>query len=153
LGDTALPRGREAVVRDGWLQVSRESSSRRNVNGMHKLLRRAIAVVFATFVLAACGGGSATTSGSSGAASDVTIGASNLAFTASSYTAKAGDITIALDNQDVVEHNVTMTQGNKLLVEAGPKKKVTKPVTLAAGTYDFYCTIPGHNMKATLTVS
>ncbi|MEO7555321.1 MAG: cupredoxin domain-containing protein [Acidimicrobiales bacterium] len=121
---------------------------------MRKLLPRAVAVVVVAFVPAACGGGSTASSSSSGSApADVTIDAANLAFGSSSYTAKAGDFTIALDNQDVVEHNVTLTDGNKLLVEAGAKKKVTRSVTLAAGTYNVYCTIPGHNMKATLTVT
>jgi len=57
-----------------------------------------------------------------------------------------------IDNKDVVEHNITLTEGKRLLVEAGPKKSVTATVTLAAGTYEFFCSVPGHNMKATLTV-
>ena len=79
--------------------------------------------------------------------------ASNLQYDSTTYSGKAGDFTIALDNADPVQHNVTLVDGNKLLVEADPKKSHTAKASLPAGTYQIYCTIPGHNMKATLTLS
>src|SRR5438445_3849739 len=93
--------------------------------------------------LTACGGGSSTSSGSSsstsGGTADVTVVATGLLYTKNAYTAKAGEITIELDNQDPVAHNVTQVDGNKLLVEADPKKSKTATVTLAAGSYQLYC--------------
>ena len=121
------------------------------------LLRAMCAAVLIAVPLTACGGGSSTDTGgsasSSSAAADVKVVAVGLAYTATKYTAKAGSFTIELDNQDPVAHNVTLVNGNKLLVEADAKKTHTATATLAAGSYEVYCTIPGHNMHATITVS
>ncbi|MGI8661818.1 MAG: cupredoxin domain-containing protein [Acidimicrobiales bacterium] len=121
-----------------------------------RLCRAVLAATVLALALAACGGGSSTTSASTassdGGAADVTVVATGLAYDKTAYTAKAGERSIALDNKDPVAHNVTLVDGNKLLVEADPKKAHTAKVTLVAGTYQLTCTIPGHNMKATLTV-
>jgi plastocyanin len=121
------------------------------------LLRAACAAVLIAVPLAGCGGGSSTDTGGSASSStpaaDVKVEAVSLAYTATKYTAKAGTFTIELDNQDPVAHNVTLVEGNKLLVEADAKKSHTATATLAAGSYAVYCTIPGHNMHATITVS
>jgi len=122
-----------------------------------RLVRAAVAAAAIALPLTACGGGSSTgtSSGStsSGSGADVVVAASNLQYTSKSYSAKAGELSIELDNQDPVAHNVTLVDGNKLLVEADPKKSRTAKATLTAGTYELYCTVPGHNMHATLTVT
>lgn len=124
-----------------------------------RLSRAALAAVALALPLTACGGGSSTSSSSgsttsgSGSAADVVVVATNLQYTSKTYSAKAGELTIELDNEDPVAHNVTLVNGNKLLVEADPKKTKTAKATLTAGSYELYCTIPGHNMHATLTLA
>lgn len=122
-----------------------------------RLVRAAVAAAVVALPLTACGGGSSTSSSSgsssSGSSADVVVVATGLQYTSKTYSAKAGEIAIELDNQDPVAHNVTLVDGNKLLVEADPKKSHTAKATLTAGSYEVYCTIPGHNMHATLTVT
>jgi plastocyanin len=63
-----------------------------------------------------------------------------------------------MSNASPVEHNVTIAQGSTVLGATpsfvGGSKTVTLP--LKAGTYTFYCSVPGHRqagMEGTLTVS
>ncbi len=62
-----------------------------------------------------------------------------------------------MTNMSPTEHNLTIAQGSKVLgatpTFTGGKKSLT--LTLAAGTYTFYCSVPGHRqagMEGTLTV-
>jgi plastocyanin len=81
-----------------------------------------------------------------------------LKFTSDTLSAKAGKVTIAFTNASPVPHNLAVAQGTKQLgitptFSGGTKKLALK---LAAGTYTFYCTVPGHRqagMQGTLTVS
>lgn len=84
--------------------------------------------------------------------------AGELAYDTTSLVAKAGTVEIALTNSSPVEHDVTIAQGSTVLGHtptfAGGSK--TLSVTLRAGTYTFYCSVPGHRqagMEGTLTVS
>jgi plastocyanin len=119
--------------------------------------RAALAAAALAIPLTACGGGSSTSGAGSGSSSagaaDVVVVATGLQYTSRTYSAKAGELSIELDNQDPVAHNVTLVNGGKLLVEADPKKSHTAKATLTAGSYELYCTVPGHNMHATLTVT
>jgi nitrite reductase (NO-forming) len=61
---------------------------------------------------------------------------------------EAGNVTISLTNESPVEHDVALAgSGGKIL---GQSKKVTKGSAdlkikdLKAGTYQYFCTIPGH---------
>jgi plastocyanin len=81
-----------------------------------------------------------------------------LSYDKTNLAAKAGKVTITMSNMSPVEHNVTIAEGSKVLGSTptfvGGSKTVT--VTLKAGTYKFYCSVPGHRqagMKGTLTVS
>jgi plastocyanin len=81
-----------------------------------------------------------------------------LAYTTKTLAAKAGKVTITMANMSQLEHNLTIAQGSTILgatpTFAGGTKSVT--VTLKAGTYTFYCSVPGHRqagMEGTLTVS
>jgi plastocyanin len=111
--------------------------------------------------LAACGGGD---SGSSDATvpsdADLTItGVEGLMWDAPSYTATAGEITIAVVNDSSQPHNLHIVDSGGVQLpdiwNIPSKGSIdTRTVTLAAGTYTLICTIPGHvNMKAELTVS
>jgi plastocyanin len=79
-----------------------------------------------------------------------------LKFAEAPTAAKAGPVTIALENSAGLIHNVTFegVRGDKPVVEIGKGTKVAK-VTLQPGTVTYYCSIPGHReggMEGTLTV-
>jgi plastocyanin len=80
-----------------------------------------------------------------------------LAYTAKSLSAKAGQVTIEFTNRSPVPHNLTIAQGSKVLGATptfeGSSKKLG--LNLKPGTYTFYCSVPGHRaagMEGTLTV-
>jgi plastocyanin len=81
-----------------------------------------------------------------------------LKFDQSSLTAKAGSVSISFTNSSSVPHNLTVGSASGALLGATPTfQGGTKilPLHLAAGTYKFYCTVPGHRaagMEGTLTV-
>lgn len=139
----------------------------------------AIAAVAALSMLglAACGGGSdnndttaaatpppATTTGGGGgggAASTVNISTpsgTELAYDQKSATAKAGSVTIDFQNNESIPHDVAVesssgdTVGQTDLVASG---SANTTVDLQPGTYQFFCTVPGHReagMQGNLTV-
>lgn len=82
-----------------------------------------------------------------------------LAYVQKSLTAKAGKVTIEFTNTSPVPHDVAVASGSKQLgvtplFSGGGTKSLS--LTLAKGTYSFYCTVPGHRqqgMEGTLTVS
>jgi plastocyanin len=81
-----------------------------------------------------------------------------LAYNTKQLSAKAGTVTISFTNESPLEHNVTIAEGSKVLGATPTFKGGTKTLTLTlkAGTYTFYCSVPGHRqagMEGTLTVS
>jgi plastocyanin len=85
---------------------------------------------------------------------------SMLMFSTNSLHASAGKITITFTNHDTsLGHNFTLATSSGKVIAATPTiiggtKSVT--VTLKAGTYTYYCSVPGHRqagMQGTLTVS
>jgi len=79
-----------------------------------------------------------------------------LKFVESKLTAKAGEITITLTNASAVPHDVAIdgAPGVSDQVQDGGTADLT--VNLPAGTYEYYCTVPGHRqagMVGTLTVN
>ena len=83
---------------------------------------------------------------------------SGLKFDKTSYEVGAGDISVGYINDDSIRHTLVVVQGDTKV--SGFELKVNKKgdidsgsVTLAAGNYILFCTVPGHqNMKADLTV-
>ncbi len=81
-----------------------------------------------------------------------------LKYTETTLTAKAGNTTIDFTNKAPVPHDVAIRKdGGKPIVTTDEisDDTTTADVKLAAGTYEFYCTVPGHEqagMKGTLTV-
>ena len=81
-----------------------------------------------------------------------------LKFDKTSLSAKAGDVTIAMDNPSSVPHGVGV-EGSGVdeegeIVEKGGVSKVS--VDLKPGTYEYYCPVGNHEqagMKGTLTVN
>ena len=109
-----------------------------------------------------------TSTTSSSAAAPAAAGNTKLALAASpsgelkfdktSLTAKAGTVAIDFTNSSPLPHNVTVASSSGSVVNETPtfqggSKTVT--MTLKAGTYKFYCSVPGHRqagMEGTLTV-
>jgi len=102
-------------------------------------------------------GGGATGSGG-GQVIDIPISSSGFSFTKTSVTASAGEVTLKAMNPQSVAHDISIkgngvdVQGNQ--VDNGATSTVS--ANLKPGTYEFYCSVPGHEaagMKGTLTVS
>jgi plastocyanin len=84
--------------------------------------------------------------------------AGQLAYDTKQLKAKAGKVTVDFANASPIEHDVAIAQGSAIAgqtpVFTGGSKTLT--LTLKPGTYEFYCTVPGHRqagMEGTLTVS
>jgi plastocyanin len=81
-----------------------------------------------------------------------------LAYSSTQLAAKAGKVTIDFTNKSPLGHNVTVANASGKVLGATPTfSGSTKDLTLnlPAGTYTFYCSVPGHEMagmKGTLTV-
>jgi plastocyanin len=81
-----------------------------------------------------------------------------LSYDTKQLSAKAGTVTIAFTNVAALEHNLTIAQGSQVLgatpTFAGGSHTLT--LSLKAGSYTFYCSVPGHRqagMEGTLSVS
>jgi plastocyanin len=81
-----------------------------------------------------------------------------LKFNTTALTAKAGKVAINFTNMAPEDHNVTIETSSGTMVGATPTFQggsKTLSVTLKAGTYKFFCSVPGHRMagmEGTLTV-
>jgi plastocyanin len=98
--------------------------------------------------------------GGSGAVAIAANPSGSLSYDKKTLSAKAGKVTITMTNMAPVGHNITIQQGTNGSVLGstptfqGGTKSVT--LTLKAGTYTYYCSVPGHRaagMQGTLTVS
>ena len=117
------------------------------------------ALAAASFMLVSCGGGQ---KGSALPPNPdvVVLAPGGLKFDKTAYTAKAGDIGIEYDNNDVQTHTMVIedTNGNKVpgwtRLVVGTQKKKGDTVTLPAGTYKIICDIhQAAGMVATRPVS
>ena len=102
----------------------------------------------------------AAAGGSSGALTIAANPSGSLSYDKKTLSAKAGKVTITMTNMAPIGHNITIQQGtNGSVLGSTPTfQGGTKSVslTLKAGTYTFYCSVPGHRaggMVGTLTVS
>jgi len=77
-----------------------------------------------------------------------------LAYQVKTATAKAGKVTLSSKNDATIPHNIAIKgDGEGPVVQGGKVSEVSD--TLKAGTYEFYCSVPGHEqagMKGTLKV-
>lgn len=139
----------------------------------------ALCAALAAFAVAGCGSDNKSSSSASsdtgasstpapapasgsggGASSNVQLSADSsgqLKFDKASLSAKAGNVTITMDNPSPVQHAIAV-EGNGVdkdgtTVGTGGKSTVT--VALKPGKYEFYCPVDGHKaagMKGELTV-
>lgn len=116
----------------------------------------------AALLLAACGGGGSDASaggddGATPAASgSIEVEAGDLYFEQESLAASAGEVEISLVNVGAVEHDIVIEEaGDEMVVLAAPGETATGTIELEAGSYTYYCSIPGHrtSMEGVLEVS
>ena len=129
--------------------------------------------VTAVLALAGCGGSGSKSSDSSSSSSSSNSSASSsgggetlklaadksaLKFDKTSLTAKAGKVTLEMENPSQLPHAIAI-KGNGVDVDGktiGNGETSTASTDLKPGTYTFYCPVPGHEaagMKGTLTVN
>ena len=130
-----------------------------------KILRIAAGLAVLTLVLAACGGGSSgggSSSGGGGGGSgtpvDVTLKDFSISL-AGGNSLSAGTYTFNVTNDGPSAHNLTVdgpgvsNQATSTFGSGGSEKLT---VTLKSGTYEFYCSVPGHKaagMDVNVTVT
>ncbi len=104
--------------------------------------------------LAGCGGGDGD--GGGAGTSAVTVVATEYAFDPSGVSLPADTATeVALDNQGIIEHDWTIDELD-VRIHAAAGATASASVSAPAGTYEVYCSIPGHRdqgMEGTVTVS
>lgn len=109
------------------------------------------------------GGGAAKEESGSGGGSTSTLKFEadpngELAYTTTSETAKAGNVTVEFNNPQALTHDVAIEDSSGK--EVGATELIadgsdTTTVDLKPGTYIYFCTVPGHReagMEGTLTV-
>ena len=116
-------------------------------------------VVALVVALGACSSSSSSPAATIPADTDLEVLAvSGLQFDKTIYEASSGEIAVAYFNEDSMRHTLVVVQDETIV--SGFELKVNQngdidsgSVTLAAGNYVLFCTVPGHqNMKADLTV-
>jgi plastocyanin len=114
-------------------------------------------VLVALALVAACGG----SSGSGQPAGSIQVTLTEFKFAPSTLSEPSGKLVFWLVNSGTTQHDMAIrdSTGTTLftseLVSAGDQKEFDVS-NLAAGTYTYYCTQPGHEgsgMKGTLTVT
>ncbi len=116
-------------------------------------IRIAAAVMTLGLLAAACGGSDAPSTAPEGS---VTIEAGDLFFDPESVSLTAGGAEVTLVNIGAVEHDLAVEGQDVHEIHVNPGETATGTINLSAGTYTFYCTIPGHRaagMEGTMTVS
>ena len=142
-----------------------------------------LALALASVALVACGsssdnntttttatsGGESTSGGASGGGKEESSGGGStvkfeadpggeLAYTTTTASAKAGNVTIDFNNPQALTHDVQIedAQGKEVggteLIASGEDSTT---VDLKPGTYTYFCSVPGHReagMEGTLTV-
>jgi plastocyanin len=143
---TALSIGAAVAAIADLARRSRPGGSRAAVRGV----ALAAAVLFAGLVVA-----SAVTSSDAPAAAegDLTVVSNNVLFEPEELAASAGEITVHMTNRDLFWHTFTIDELDvDLRVAVNGQRAAT--FDAPAGTYLYYCRIPGHEtrMRGTLVV-
>lgn len=89
------------------------------------------------------------------AAGGLTFVATELVFDPVSAEAPAGTVTLRLENQGAIFHDLRIDEVPSFVLEADPGVTDEATVDLEPGAYTLYCSVPGHRdagMEATLTV-
>jgi plastocyanin len=128
---------------------------------MDRKLGLLVIVLIGTLTAACAGASAAAPSGGKRASSAlaVEVKATDMRFEPTTVTVKSGTpVRLTLTNDGALDHDwvVDNVDGRKVQVDAKSKASATVEFTPAAsGTYEFYCSVPGHReagMKGTLVV-
>jgi plastocyanin len=104
------------------------------------------------------GGGAAPAAKGPGGTLQLAADPSAIAYDKTELTSKPGKVTIDFTNPAALEHDVAIeAEGGEELAasEVIAEGKTSATAELAAGTYTFFCTVPGHReagMEGVLTV-
>lgn len=129
---------------------------------MARTLRHArplVAGLGAALALAACGGGGDAGSPAGAAVPEGAIavtGTDSLKFEPTTLQAPAGEVTLALACEGRVAHDLVIEETGEKVATCNGGGSGAGTVTLDAGDYTYYCSLPGHRgagMEGTLTVS
>lgn len=97
-----------------------------------------------------------TTSPATGSSTvEISADPQKLAFSLTTATASAGTVTLKMPNPSSTPHNIALQEPDTKGEVVGQGGVSEISVDLAAGTYTYYCSVPGHleaGMKGTLTV-
>ena len=139
----------------------------KNVN---KTMKMALAATVVALVAVGCGSDSDSKKDSGDVSSEATSAATNapaadeaihvtakeFAFEPAAIEAAADtEFTVELTNSGVIEHDFTITGQESAKVVAAGGATASGAFTLAAGTYEYFCSVVGHKesgMIGTLTV-
>ncbi|MPZ89996.1 MAG: hypothetical protein GEU81_18500, partial [Nitriliruptorales bacterium] len=110
----------------------------------------------ALLALAACASDQPATSGGT-ADEAATFVAVDIDWQSAPSRLPAGQASITLDNQGDIVHTLAFegVDDDEPILEAQAGEAVDGTVTLEAGTYTYYCTVPGHRpgMEGTVEVT
>jgi uncharacterized cupredoxin-like copper-binding protein len=133
-------------------------------------MRLAALLIAGSLLLAACGGGgddggetggttgetAGTETGDDGGATALSVTATEFAFDPATLSVTADEeATVELVNGGTIEHDFTIDEAG-VKIAAPATETASGSFTVAAGTYAFYCSVPGHReagMEGTLTAS
>jgi len=121
-------------------------------------LTAALALIIATATVAVVAGPASSNPTTQPSVVKVSALASGLKYNTKVLRAHPGKIKLVFTNQSTLQHNVRIESGEN---ELGGTKNIgkgqtTASVTLKKGTYNFYCSVAGHEdagMKGKLIVS
>jgi plastocyanin len=120
-------------------------------------------LIVSSLLLAACGGGGddggetgGTATSEDGGAATFTVDAKEFVFDPATLSVPADEeVTVEIVNGGTVEHDFTIDEAS-VKIATPATETVSGSFTVAAGTYTFYCSVPGHResgMEGTLTAS
>lgn len=119
-------------------------------------------LVALALALSACGGGGDDGDGGGedgngdGGGTTLNVQGKEFEFIPNTLSAPADtEVTVVLENVGTIEHDFTIDEAN-LLIAVPATETGSGTFSLPAGTYTFYCSVPGHQqagMEGTLTVS
>ena len=122
------------------------------------VLRPLVGLLLAASVAAGCSSSSATPDTVPAGTNLEVHAVSGLRFDKTAYEVAAGESLVAYVNDDTIRHTLVVVKDGTTV--SGFELQVNKKgdidsgsVTLDPGTYELFCTVPGHqSMKAALTV-
>jgi len=122
------------------------------------VLRPLVGLLLAASVAAGCSSSSATPDTVPAGTKLEVRAVSGLRFDKTAYEVAAGESLVAYVNDDTIRHTLVVVKDGTTV--SGFELQVNKKgdidsgsVTLDPGTYELFCTVPGHqSMKAALTV-